>query len=323
MDEKKIKKILAIIFLVCLALLLVYLLWPFMNAFFGALILFFLFRPIQKFFVKKLKWNKRVAALVTIIISLLIIIIPLYFLINSVFSEISGLIETGSLIPENLGTFLDQYNLKGYAGEITIYIKEIVLDQVKAVPMMLINMVILYFVLYYLLISYDEIDDKIVEIIPFGKENSLKLLNEFKNMTYSGVITAGLIAVLQGSLIAIGFLFFGLEGAALWGIVGALASFIPFLGTSIVWIPVVILQFIQGNYFVAIGFLAWGIFLGNIDNVIRPGLQQKIGRIHPLITLIGIFIGIPLFGILGLIVGPLLLSYFLLTVKMFKEEYLK
>ncbi|MBR9706109.1 AI-2E family transporter [Candidatus Pacearchaeota archaeon] len=322
MNEKQIKKILALLFLAAITILLLNLLWPFVNAFLGAIILFFLTRHLQSFLVKKLKWNKRFAAIITITISLLIIIIPLYFLISSVFGEIDGMIESGTLIPGKLGTFLDDYNLRGYAKEATDYFKHIFIAQIKAVPKILINLVIMYFTLFYLLINNDSIDESFMRIIPFSKKNSRKLLNEFKNMTYSGVVTAGLIAVLQGSLIAIGFLFFKINGALLWGLVGALVSFLPFLGTAMVWVPAAVYALIGGNYYSGIGMFVWGTFLSNIDNVIRPGLQQKIGQIHPLITLIGIFIGIPLFGILGIVVGPLLLSYFLLSAKMFKEEYL-
>ena len=322
MDEKRIKKILALGFIAAIALILLYLLWPYVNAFVGALIIFFLLNPIHGFFVKKLKLNKSFSAILTIIISLIIIILPLVLLINSVIGETEALFDSSSELSEGLESFIIKYDLQGLFSEVGRFIKQLFLGAIQNIPRFLIIMTIMYFVLFYLLVNAEVIEDRILDVIPFGKKNSLKLLDEFKNMVNSGVIATGIIAIMQGFLIWLGFMFFGIKGALLWGFIAAVVSFIPVLGVALIWIPISIFGFIQGNYFMGIGFLIWGLFLSNIDNVVRPILQKKIGKIHPLISLIGIFIGIPLFGIFGIVAGPLLLSYFLLTLKMFQEEYL-
>lgn len=322
MDEQKIKRIFAIGFITIIALTLIYLLLPYINAFVGALIIFFLLKPIQNLFVEKLKWNKSFSAILTIIISIIIIIIPLIFLINASISEANTLFKNGADISQGLENFITKYNLQTSISNIGIFIKNILLDTIQNIPHILISLTIMYFLLFYLLIHAEKIDEKIMWMIPFGKRNSLKLLDEFKIMINSGIITTGIIAIMQGFLIWAGFMFFGIKGALLWGFIGAIISFIPVLGTAIIWIPISLFNLSQGNYYVGIGFLIWGIFLSNIDNIVRPALQKKIGKIHPLISIIGIFIGIPLFGIFGIVVGPLLLSYFLLTLKMFQEEYL-
>jgi predicted PurR-regulated permease PerM len=95
------------------------------------------------------------------------------------------------------------------------------------------------------------------------------------------------------------------------------------VGPSIVWGPASLIMLLTQNYVAGIGILIFGLVLSNVDNFLRPFIQQQIGKMHPLISLIGIFIGIPIFGLLGLIIGPLLLSYFFLTLKMFREEYFK
>jgi len=96
---------------------------------------------------------------------------------------------------------------------------------------------------------------------------------------------------------------------------------LPLIGPPLIWIPAVIIKFLEGDYFSAGGILFFGIIISTSDNFIRPYLQRKIGRVHPLVSLIGFFIGIPLFGLFGIIIGPLLISYVILTIKMFKEEY--
>ena len=141
---------------------------------------------------------------------------------------------------------------------------------------------------------------KLEEIIPFNEKNSKKLTKEFRDITYTTIFSTGIIALIQGSLITITFLVFGVERAFLWGFIAAILSFFPIIGPPLIWIPATIIKFISKNYFAGVGILAMGIFLSNIDNFLRPYLQSKIGRIHPLTTLIGIFIGVPLFGLLGI-----------------------
>jgi len=322
MDEQRIRKIFAATFIAVIAVILIILLWPYVNAFIGALIIFFILRPLYNLFVKKLKWSKSLSAILTIIISILIILLPLILLINFSIGEAQSLFKNGAVLSEGLQDFISKYNLQIYVAELGNFIEKLLLDTIKSLPHILISLTIMYFVLFYLLINADIIDDKIIGFIPFGKKNSLKLLDEFKNIINSGVISTGIIAIIQGFLIWFGFVFFGIKGAVLWGFIGGVISFLPVIGTAIIWLPISILNLLQGNYYVGIGFLIWGLFLSNIDNFIRPLLQKKIGKIHPLISLVGIFIGIPIFGIFGVVAGPLLLSYFLLTLKMFQEEYL-
>jgi predicted PurR-regulated permease PerM len=322
MEEQKIRKILAIGFISIITLILIYLLWPYANAFVGSLIIFFILRPLYNVFVKKLKWNKSLSAILTIFISILIILLPLMFLISFSISESQDLFKNGAVLSEGLQAFISEYNLQVYVSELGGFIEKLLLDTIQNLPHIMISLTIMYFILFYLLINADIIDDKIMEFIPFGKKNSQKLLDEFKNIINSGVISTGIIAIIQGFLIWLGFVFFGLKGAILWGFIGALVSFLPVIGTAIIWLPISLFSLVQGNYYVGIGFLIWGLFLSNIDNLIKPFLQKKIGKIHPIISLVGIFIGIPIFGIFGVVAGPLFLSYFLLTLRMFQEEYL-
>lgn len=322
MEEQKIRKILAIGFITIITLILAYLLWPYVNAFIGSLIIFFILRPLYNFFVKKLWLGKSFSAILTIFISMLILLIPFIILINFSITQTQDLFESGTIISEGLQNFIIKYNLQVYISELGNFIEKLLLGTVQNIPHIIISLTIMYFILFYLLINEKVIDDKIIEFIPFGKRNSLKLLNEFKNIINSGVISTGIIAIIQGFLIWLGFIFFGIRGAVLWGFIGAIVSFLPIIGTAIIWLPISLFGLVQGDYTIGIGFLIWGLFLSNIDNLIKPFLQKKIGKIHPIISLVGIFIGIPIFGIFGIVTGPLLLSYFLLTLKMFQEEYL-
>jgi len=102
------------------------------------------------------------------------------------------------------------------------------------------------------------------------------------------------------------------------------ATIIPVVGTALVWVPLVIYLFLTGEWGNAIGLLAYSlIIITNIDNLIRFVLQKKIADTHPLITIFGVIIGLSLFGFMGIIFGPLLISVFILCVDIFKKEYIE
>lgn len=328
MHEKDVKKYFAALFLIILAVFLGYALIKYVSAVFGALVLFYLFHWLYKFFVKKTKLGKPVSAILVIIVTLIIIIMPIYFFINATYNEVNQVYQNREKFVEDIEK-LDFINSKGWVTEVSLqignfgsYIQNWAIKTLQSVAHLVISMTIMYFILYYLFIHSDEVDKRLANLIPFNLKNSKRLIKEFRNVTYSTVITSGLIAVIQGGMITIGFLVFGLKGALFWGLIGALLSFLPVVGAPLIWIPAAIILFLRGNPTFGVGMIIWGLILSNIDNIIRPNLQRKIGRIHPLITLLGIFIGIPFFGLFGVIIGPLLLSYFLLSFNMFREEYL-
>ena len=111
--------------------------------------------------------------------------------------------------------------------------------------------------------------------------------------------------------------------AVLWGFIAAVLSIIPLVGAPIVWIPTAIIYLLSNNYLVAAGILGSGIVISLSDNFIRPIFQKKFGDIHPLISILGVFIGLNLFGVLGIIFGPLLMEIFLESTVMFKKEFIR
>ncbi len=269
------------------------------------------------------------AAAVTILIILMIIIGPLVFLINAFIQEIQNIDQYRGAILSGVDT-LDNYfpgtDLRSFVraqlSEIGVFFRNLALNSLQGAANMLISAVILFFALYYSLINYDMMEKKMLSIIPFNKKNSCKLISEFKETTHAVIIVTGLIALFQGGLLGLSFFFFGIPGAFFWGVVSFILSFLPVVGIPIVWVPTALIYLLREDFFTGIGIFIIGIILSNVDNLIRPWLQQRIGKINPMITLLGVFMGIAFFGIIGLVIGPLLLSYFLLSVKFFSEEYL-
>jgi predicted PurR-regulated permease PerM len=136
------------------------------------------------------------------------------------------------------------------------------------------------------------------------------------------MISSGAVALFQGAILTITFLIVEIQGAFLWGSIATLLAFVPVFGSTLVWVPATIIQFLLKDYNAGSAILIAGIFVSIVDSFLRPMIQKRVGEIHPFVSLIGIIIGVALFGLIGIIIGPLLLSYFLLTLEMFSKEYI-
>src|SRR5690606_29498445 len=115
---------------------------------------------------------------------------------------------------------------------------------------------------------------------------------------------------------------FGIDEFILWGFLTGLFAFFPILGTMVIWVPLVIYLFSTGQTTPAIGLFIYSMAItGNIDYVARVSLLKKIGNVHPLVTVLGLIVGLKLFGFWGFIFGPLLVSYFMLLISIYRSEF--
>lgn len=342
--ERQVRTALALLLIIILSTIIIYAVLPYINYLFGGFILFVLFKPLYHFFLKRARLNRQISAVLVIIISIFLILIPFYFLLSLVISEIQQIlldqesimasIQAGS---QFLSNFFSRFNISGdtlqtrleeramdLVSEAINYLSVLILGSIQNISQRVIGFLIMYFLLYYLLTG--ESSDFMYGIfvaIPFNTENTIILLNEFRNIVRTTIIASGVIAVIEGGILTASFIIFGIQGAFLWGSIAAVLSFLPVVGTPLIWVPATIIQLLQQDYTAAIGIFATGVFLNIADNsFLRPVIQKKVGKIHPFQSLLGIVMGISLFGLVGVIVGPLLLAYFYLTIKMFSEEYL-
>ncbi|QLC50309.1 AI-2E family transporter [Methanolobus zinderi] len=329
----------ALLVLAILSVVLAYALYPYINAFFGAFILYVLLRPLYNLLTSRLKVRPSIAAITMIILSIIIILIPLYVLFTIVvfqaqnallnIDEITAYAEavnihvlqvSRELLPVEINL---QERLLELATGIAKYFSVMVLDAIQEVGRRAIEFIIMYFLLFYLFVGENSAFLKDLQrAFPFNEKNTDRLLAEFRLLVQTTMISSGVIAVVQGGILALTFYLLDIEGAVLWGFITAVLSFLPVVGPPIIWIPAVIFQLLQQDYFSAAGVLIGGVILSSVDNFLRPAIQEKVGKIHPLVSLIGVIIGLNLFGLLGIIIGPLLLSYVVLMARMFHEEYL-
>ena len=181
---------------------------------------------------------------------------------------------------------------------------------------------LMYFMLYYMFTNRGELRESLREYIPMGRENLQEIGVEVQEMVRSNALGIPLVAIAQGIIALIGFLIFGIEEPLFWFVITTIGSMIPFVGTLLGILPVFILTISSGNDFQAWGILIYGfVVVGSTDNIIRLYVLKKLDNVHPLVTLIGVIVGVPLFGFIGLIFGPLLISLFMVIVRIYRKEY--
>jgi predicted PurR-regulated permease PerM len=186
-----------------------------------------------------------------------------------------------------------------------------------------LNLTISFFGLYYLLLQPRETWDAVRRYIPFSAPNTEKLRQQFRDVTTSTILGIGLSGAAHGVLLSLGFWVAGLPNAAFWGVVTMVFAILPVLGSGMVWGPGAIALLLDQRPVAAVLLAVWGVvIIGNVDYLIRPMVARHWGNIHPMVTLVGALAGLPYFGILGLLIGPLALSYLFEVVNMYQEEYL-
>ena len=185
-----------------------------------------------------------------------------------------------------------------------------------------LNLVVALFVLYFMLLSADRAWRAVRGYVPFSTRSAERLRARFHSVTEAMLLGTAVTALLQGTIVGAGFALVGLPSALFWGAVTAVVSMLPVLGSAIVWLPATLVLLASGRPGAALALgLIGGVVASNIDNVVRPLVYRRISHIHPLVTLVGAFSGVRLFGIAGLLLGPLLISYFFELLRIYQQEY--
>jgi predicted PurR-regulated permease PerM len=303
---------------------------PYMSGFLGAATLYILVVDQHRYLIQKLNFKKGLSAILIVLIVLIFILIPLTGIAFLVIDTFSSITIDPEVILGQINDFIN--SLEARLG-FNIFTPE----NLSALPRagtnilqilgnsiysFIINVVVILFVLYYMLYSNEEFEKAITEILPFKDENKEILIDETKLIIQANAIGIPLMAILQGLFAYMGYLLFGVNSALLYAILTAFATILPLVGTMIIWVPLGIGLLIGGDLVNGVGLIIYGLFIiGGVDNVARFLLQKKLADIHPLITVFGVLIGIPIFGFWGVIFGPLLLSLFILFFNMYRHEY--
>jgi predicted PurR-regulated permease PerM len=318
----------AALLVLLLGIALVIALTPYATGLLGIPVLYAVFAPLHDWLGMRVR--PRLAAALVVTLALFLIVVPgvsFAGLIVGQAQEIAGGVIRNPLLGRlrelRLGGIDLGPRLADLGATVVGWVGSSAFGLVGTAARLALNLTISLFGLFYLLLQPDQTWEAVQPYIPFSAKNTEKLRQRFRDVTTATIVGTGLTAAVQGSLVGLGFWLTGLPNAVFWGVVTMVFAILPVVGSGLVWGPGA-LALIIGNHALAGVLLALGgvVIVGNVDYVIRPRVFRRWANIHPLVTLIGALAGVPYFGILGLLIGPLALSYFFELIKMYGEEYL-
>ncbi len=328
--QEDFKKYVATGVLLTLGIFLLYLLRIYFLALFGAFVFSFMFAPVYIWINRKIG-RERLAALLTVFLILVVALVPLLMICYTAFNQalaledkfdqkdISALFHR---LPPSLRAKADQV-VERLTRDLSATLTEVLPSIFAAVSHLVVSLFLMFFVMYYIFLNIHYVLIRSAEYLPFKQSNAIWLVHQFEHISKAILVGQILVSSLQGLMGGIGFFMFGLPDAVLWGIVMAVLSLVPLVGTSLVWFPAGIYLLVHNQYSAGVGLLLWGgIVVSHLDNFVRPRLGKKLGNINPIVMLLGAFAGLEFFGIVGVVLGPFMLAFFLLLVQVYRQEYL-
>ena len=329
------KEFVAGIFIIALTVLSFLILKPILISIITALILVFIFSPVYDLIQKYVK-IKNLSALLVVFILITIIVLPMWFLtpimIKQSFSFFQIIHDVDFVTPlkksfpalfaseefsNEIGSILASFTTKA-AGFLVDSFSQIILN----FPVILLHLVVIFFTFFYVLRDREIIISYVKSILPFSKDVEKKLFEYSRGITTTVIYGQVIVGIVQGLIIGIGFFIFKVPNALLLTFLASIMGIFPVVGPFIVWIPVAIWLFAMDNILAAWGIIIFGLVASNIDNILRPMIVSRRTRIHSLIILISMIGGFFFFGILGLILGPIIISYLFVFLEIYRGKNL-
>ncbi len=324
----------AIIFVVLLVLSFL-LLRPLLLSIIIGIILAFIFLPLYHNLNKVFK-AKNLSALLMCALLLIVIILPIWYLApvaidQSIRFYLSS--QQMDLITPFKTVFPSLFQTETFSAEIGSAIQSFVTKSTNSLmnsfsnfilnfPRIFLQLLVVFFTFFFVLKDNDKMILYIKSLLPFPKEVTKKLFHSSKNITMSILYGQVVVGVIQGLITGTGFFLFKVPNALLLTVLAAVAGIFPIIGTAIIWIPVAIYFFLAGNTFSAFGIIIFGLISTVLENFIKPAFVSKRTKVNTSIILIGMIGGLFMFGILGIILGPLILAYLLIILEIFRDKKL-
>lgn len=330
LDSNRLRQVFFIIIILLLGILLSWQLYSFLPALLGAITLYILLHGTMLYLTEKRKWRKGWTTLLLMLVSFIVILLPVGLLINMLSSKVSYAIQHSSELVVALKKIVAdaeaQLNMELLSDENINKFGDLIAKSLPGIVGATFNSIstifFMYFILYFMLMNARYMEDALYEYIPLKDENVSRLGKEVNSMVASNAIGIPLIAFAQGVVGLIGYLILGVKEPFFWFGVTCIAGMIPVVGAALAYVPLSILFFANGQNWQGVALLIFGFgIIGTIDNVLRFTLLKKLGNVHPLTTVFGVIIGLNLFGFIGLIFGPLLISLFMLLLRIYSSEF--
>ncbi len=300
---------------------------PYASGLIGGLMLYVIFSPLYNWLARKLPG--RVAAGVVVGLALVIVVGAVVLFASLVLDQAQSIAR--GVIHGPLLDRLGELTIAGYpvgprlavlGEDFVTWLGRSAFGLLGTATRIGLNLTIALFIVYYLLGRPGETWAAVKPYIPFSSQSAELLRIRFRDVTISTVIGTGLIATVQGCILALGFWITGVSNAVFWGVVTVVLAVLPIVGSGMVFVPGALTLALDGRYGATVTLAILGLVAGNIDVVIRPAVFRRYAQIHPLVTLVGAIGGIGYFGLLGILIGPLALSYFFELLRIYRLEYI-
>lgn len=314
---------------------------PFFTAIAWAIVFGVVFYPVYAFLLRYIRL-KAVASLITLFLMLTVIIGPFSYVSFTLVSEVSDIIgKTGTEkieavksimadrrvteIIEKLQPYvgLDGISAENIIMENTKKFGAVVLDKLSTgftnIAGVAVNFFIMLFTVFFFLKDAPDLLRKLKDYLPFSEHHKNRLTIQIKDMIVSTIYGGVIVAITQGILGGLAFALLGIGSPVLWGSIMALMSFVPVAGTAIIWVPASIVLVLQGAYIKGAALIFIGIFvISMVDNILKPLIIGGRTRMPAIVIFFTVLGGIKFFGLLGLVMGPLVFALFLSIFEIFR-----
>ncbi|HUR66266.1 MAG TPA: AI-2E family transporter [Chitinophagaceae bacterium] len=324
---------------VLLLALLIFLVWAVIQELYiclpgllGAITLYILSRASNFQLVYNKKWKKGKAAGLFVIYYLLLLGLPVYLAVTLISPKVNAFLHDPSAMLNGIKQAINQVQqktgitlasdeaLSGALDKVTAFLPSLL----NSTANLITNLILMLFFLYFMLYHSRDMEKTLYRIIPLKDANTNMLASETKKIVRANALGIPLISIIQGLTATLGYFIFGVKEWGLWGFLTGVFAFFPIVGTMIVWVPLVIYMFTSGTTGMAIGLLLYSVIVtGNVDYIARITIMRRLGNVHPVITVLGVIVGLGMFGFIGLVFGPLLVSYIIVLFKIYMNEFVE
>ncbi|MEK6861878.1 MAG: AI-2E family transporter [Nanoarchaeota archaeon] len=321
MEENNLHKHSQYFFIICfiaIFLFSLYLIRSYVITIVYSSILVYIFYPVYRLLRNATK-SRNLAALLATILIVIIIIIPIVFVANALinesvqfFKKVKG-IDLGQFDEKLSDYFSNEVNLDEYItgllNKFSLSIAKTTSDFIVSLPKKILEVFVMLFTMFYFFKEGNKFFIRIRDHIPLKESHRRDIAKKFSNVIYACLYGIVVTAFIQGMLGAIGLWIFNVSNPLLWGMVMVILSMLPFIGAWLIWLPASLYKVFSGDLFNGFGLLLYGLLIvSTIDNIIRPKIIGSKGKVHPVLVLLGVLGGLEVFGLLGIIIGPLILS---------------
>ncbi len=294
-----------------------------------------IFHPLYLKIVGVFGGRKGPAAIIMVVLTIVIVLLPLTFIgiqvVRQALDVYAHLTDNPTSIVNDMMVTIENYmqrfvpgmqlNLQQYAGQALRWLADSVGTVLAGTLRTVLHLFLGIIAYYYMLKDGPKFLTALVELSPLKNEEDEKILARLRRAVDSVIRGSLIIAVLQGIATGIGFAIFGIGNAVLFGTIAGVGALVPSVGTGIVIAPAILYLFLRGDLGLAVGLSIWGaVAVGLIDNLLHPLLVGRGMRLHPFFILFAVIGGITVFGIVGFIIGPLILSLLFALLEIFRKE---